>query len=76
MRAGEYPWYAPEVYELWHPAFTWPKPHPPPPEVPDMIVFSDDDDDDEPVIDWDDIVDDWVDFLDWYDDFDPFEVLK
>ena len=60
MRAGEYPWYAPEVYELWHPKFTWLKPHPPLPEVPDMIVFSDSDDSDS----------------DDFCSFDPFEVLK
>jgi hypothetical protein len=87
VAAGEYPWYAPEVYDYnarpWAPHSPWaryglpPSLRPPLPEVPDMIVFSDDD------IDWDgdgpnwwDDPDDWVNFLDWDDDFVPFEVLK
>lgn len=44
MRAGEYPWYAPEIYELSL-EFIWLKPRPPS-DVPDMIVFSESDDSD------------------------------
>lgn len=74
VRAGEYPWYAPEVYELYHPRFNYhspwvrdglpPSQRPPLPEVPDMIVFSDSDDSDSD------------DFCSFDDEFDPFEVLK
>jgi len=78
VAAGDYPWYAPEVFEYnarpWAPHSPWaryglpPSLRPPLPEVPDMIVFSDSDDSDS---------DDWVDFLDWDDwDDDPFEVVK
>jgi len=63
VRAGEYPWYAPEVYELFNRKFNdWPRP--PLPEIPDMIVFSDSDDSDSD------------DFCSFDDEFDPFEVVK
>jgi hypothetical protein len=66
VRTGEYPWYAPEVYELFHPKFNyWPRP--PLLEVPDMIVFSDYSDSDESDSD---------DFCSFDDEFDPFEVVK
>jgi len=77
VRAGEYPWYAPEVYEVTSGAYRY-LPRPPSlppslrlplPEVPDMIVFSDSDDSDS-----DDS--DFADFCSFDDEFDPFEVLK
>jgi hypothetical protein len=73
VRAGVYPWYAPEVYELRGFEFIWLKPRPfisrtaprvPLPDVPDMIVFSESDDSDS------------GDFCSFDDEFDPFEVVK
>ena len=71
VRAGEYPWYAPEVYEFTSGAYKFndrprlpPSLRPPLPEVPDMIVFSDSDDSDSD------------DFCSFDDEFDPFEVVK
>jgi hypothetical protein len=74
VATGDYPWYAPEVYEYnarpWAPHSPWahyglpPSLRPPLTEIPDMIVFSDSDDSDSD------------DFCSFDDEFDPFEVVK